>query len=141
MEDITSEMLGGSTDDWDYHPETTTQSALSMAEIEAENKKLDEVISTGKTQDPDSIPEYHDRIHCYNPTQITEEDADKFLAANEIGFNELDRSMEIAAIRHLRLTQDQINEIMAHPAMNILSKMKPESVTLKLLEKLLAQKE
>ena len=141
MEDITNEMLGGSTDDWGYHPETREQAALSMTKIESENKKLDKLVSTGKSQDPDSIPEPHERVQCYNPTLLSEEDADKFLEADRIGFKELDQSMEIAAIRHLRLTQDQINEILTHPAMNILTKMNPESVTIKLLEKLLAQKE
>ena len=141
MDDITNEMLGGSTDDWGYHPETTEQAAQSMAKIEEVNKKLDELVSTGKSQNPDSIPELHDRVQCYNPTSLSEEDADKFLEADKIGFKELDQSMEVAAIRHLRLTQDQINVILSHPAMNVLSKMKPESVTIELLEKLLAQKE
>ena len=137
MEDITSEILNGSTGEWNYCPETREQAARSMAEMEAENKKLDET----KLELESELPEFHDRVHSYNPVQLAEEDADKFLRGNETGFNELDQTMEIAAIRHLRLTQDQINEILAHPAMNILSKMKPESVTLTLLEKLLAQKE
>ena len=136
MSDITSNIIGKSIDDWGYNPSSDT-----MEEIEKENKKIDMIRTTNKDQNIESIPEDHDIIHTYNPTRIHEQDPSKFQKANKIGFNELDTTMEIASIRHLRLTQDEINHILIHPAMNVLSKMKPESVTLELLEKLLAKKE
>ena len=139
MGDITTDILGKSIGDWGYKP--SSDSSESIEYIEKENKEIDMIRTTNKDQDIDSIPEYHDIVHNYNPIKISEQDPIKFQRANEIGFTELDTTMEIAAIRHLRLTQDQINHILVHPAMNILSKMKPESVTLELLEKLLAQKE
>ncbi len=138
MGDITNTILGTSIDDWGYVPDDDRD---SIVKIEKENEEIDKIRSNHLNQDISSIPEDHDIVHNYNPTKLSEQDPHKFQEANEIGFTELNSTMEIAAIRHLRLTQNQINLITVHPAMNILSKMKPESITLEVLEKLLAQKE
>jgi hypothetical protein len=141
MEDITEEIIGKTSEDYTYIPETIDSVLHNKEEIEKENSELYEIRSANTGQLIDSIPEDQDLVLSYNPIELSVSDADTFLVGNDNGFNELDRTMEISAIRHLRLTQETINEILVHPAMNVLCKMKPESVTLELIEKMLAQKD